>query len=153
MRIIFFFFASLSFVSNSFAEATPKKSEKKIIKAPAEIKSLIAEDMQTGNGKIAAKGKKIKVHYTGWFFDPKSPQSKGFQLDTSEGKEPFSFALGEKVVIAGWDEGIVGMKVGGKRKLFIPSDLAYGSRGTRDGVVPPHQALIFEIELLDVSDK
>ncbi len=132
--------------------AEPKK-EKTALKIPSEIKNLIVEDTLPGTGAIAAKGKSLKVHYTGWFFDPKQPQMKGVQLDTSVGKEPFTFTLGEKQVIAGWDEGLVNMKVGGKRKLYIPADLAYGSRGTRDEVVPPNQALIFEIELLDVLEE
>lgn len=136
--------------SKKFGE--PKK-EKSVLKIPAEIKNLIIEDTLAGSGKVAVKGKSVKVNYTGWFFDSKQPQMKGFQLDTSEGKEPFDFTLGEKQVIAGWDEGLVNMKVGGKRKLYIPADLAYGSRGTRDGVVPVNQALIFEIELLDVMDE
>ena len=132
--------------------AEPKK-EKSVLKIPADLKNLIVEDLNAGSGKAAVKGKSVKVNYTGWFFDPKQPQMKGFQLDTSEGKEPFEFTLGEKQVIAGWDEGLVNMKVGGKRKLYIPADLAYGSRGTRDGVVPVNQALLFEIELLDVMDE
>ena len=134
-------------------KSSEPKKEKSVIKIPAEIKNLIVEDLQPGTGKAAVKGKSVKVNYTGWFFDAKQPQMKGFQLDTSVGKEPFEFTLGEKQVIAGWDEGLVNMKVGGKRKLYIPPDLAYGSRGTRDGVVPVNQALLFEVELLDVMDE
>lgn len=134
-------------------KANEGKKEKSVIKIPAEIKNLIIEDQLQGTGKAAEKGKSVKVHYTGWFFDPKQPQMKGFQLDTSIGKEAFEFTLGEKQVIAGWDEGLVNMKVGGKRKLYVPAELAYGSRGTRDGVVPVNQALLFEIELLDVMDE
>ncbi len=129
------------------------KKEKSVLKIPAEIKNLIIEDLLPGSGRAAVKGKSVKVNYTGWFFDPKQPQMKGFQLDSSAGKEPFDFTLGDKQVIAGWDEGLVNMKVGGKRKLYIPADLAYGSRGTRDGVVPVNQPLLFELELLDVVDK
>jgi FKBP-type peptidyl-prolyl cis-trans isomerase FkpA len=142
----------LGFDKKAKKSSEPKK-EKTALKIPSEIKNLIIEDLVTGTGQLAAKGKSLKVHYTGWFFDPKQPQMKGVQLDTSVGKEPFTFTLGEKQVIAGWDEGLVNMKVGGKRKLYIPADLAYGSRGTRDEVVPPNQALIFEIELLDVLDE
>jgi len=142
----------LGFEKKPKKPAEPKK-EKTSLKIPSEIKNLIVEDLQVGTGKPATKGKSVKVHYTGWFFDPKQPQMKGFQLDTSVGKDPFTFTLGEKQVIAGWDEGLVNMKVGGKRKLFIPADLAYGSRGTRDGVVPANQTLLFEIELLDVLDE
>ncbi len=134
-------------------KASESKKEKSVVKIPAELKNLIVEDLQTGSGRQAEKGKSVKVHYTGWFFDPKQPQMKGFQLDTSVGKEPFEFTVGDKQVIAGWDEGLANMKVGGKRKLYIPADLAYGSRGTRDGVVPANQALLFEIELLDVMDE
>ncbi len=134
-------------------KASEPKKEKSLVRIPAEIKNLIIEDLQAGTGTAATKGKSVKVNYTGWFFDPKQPQMKGFQLDTSVGKEPFEFTLGEKQVIAGWDEGLVNMKVGGKRKLYNPADLAYGSRGTRDGVVPVNQPLLFEIELLDVMDE
>jgi len=86
------------------------------------------------------------VHYTGWLFDESRPDQKGTQFDSSRGGDPFIFALGFSQVIAGWDEGLVGMQVGGIRRLVIPPSLGYGS--VRNGPIPPHATLVFEIELL-----
>lgn len=125
------------------------KSDTLIAKLPKEVDKLIVEDIIVGNGKVAAKGKSIKVHYTGWLYDPKSITGRGKQFDTSQGKEPFIFQLGSGQVIKGWDEGFSNMKVGGKRKLIIPAEMAYGSRGA-GSEIPPNAPLIFEVELLDV---
>lgn len=114
-----------------------------------EVKKLIVEDTILGQGKVAAKGKKIKVNYTGWLYDPKQPMGRGKQFDTSVGREPFEFQLGQGVVIKGWDEGFENMKVGGKRKLIIPAEMGYGDRGAGTEI-PPGAALMFEVELLDV---
>jgi FKBP-type peptidyl-prolyl cis-trans isomerase FkpA len=139
------------------AKKKAKKDEKSAGSAksasglPKEIKTLVVEDTSVGKGKVATKGKTIKVNYTGWIYDSSKPKGHGAQIDTSEGKEPFSFTLGAKQVIPGWDEGFKDMKVGGKRRLLIPSDMAYGSRGAGQGVVPPSSALVFEVELLEVQ--
>lgn len=125
-----------------------KPATKPVSSAPKELKS---EDTVEGKGKVAAKGKTIKVNYTGWLFDPKSAKNRGKQFDTSIGKEPFTFTLGAGSVIKGWDEGFNNMKVGGKRVLTIPADMAYGARGAGD-VIPPNAALVFEVELLDVME-
>jgi peptidylprolyl isomerase len=106
-------------------------------------------DIKVGTGAVAQSLVMVTVHYTGWL-------SNGTQFDTSRGRSPFTFQLGKNTVIAGWDEGLVGMKVGGKRKLIIPSDLAYGPNGqtnqsTGVQVIPPNAQLVFEVELTKVA--
>ena len=100
-------------------------------------------DQVVGTGEVAIAGKTANVHYTGWL-----ENGKKFDSSVDRG-QPFSFPLGAGRVIKGWDEGVQGMKVGGKRKLTIPSDLGYGSRGA-GGVIPPNATLIFDVELLGV---
>lgn len=107
-------------------------------------------DLRLGDGTEAVAGKALTVHYTGWLYDPTKTDLKGLQFDTSANSEfPFTFTLGIQDVIQGWDQGLVGMKVGGIRKLVIPSTLAYG--GTRNQSIPPFATLVFEVELLDVQ--
>jgi FKBP-type peptidyl-prolyl cis-trans isomerase FkpA len=115
------------------------------------VKDLKTEDTTEGKGKVAAKGKTVKVNYTGWLYDSKAPKNRGKQFDTSVGKEPFTFTLGAGSVIKGWDEGFSNMKVGGKRVITIPSEMGYGARGAGD-VIPPNAPLVFEVELLDVME-
>ena len=106
---------------------------------------------QTGSGAEAAAGNSVSVHYTGWLYDPGSDGGRGTKFDSSVDRgQPFGFALGAGRVIAGWDEGVAGMRVGEKRELIIPPDLAYGSRGA-GGVIPPDATLLFEVELLAVE--
>lgn len=100
-------------------------------------------DQEVGTGDVAVAGKTASVHYTGWL-----ENGKKFDSSVDRG-QPFSFPLGAGRVIKGWDEGVQGMKVGGKRKLTIPSDLGYGSRGA-GGVIPANATLIFDVELLGV---
>lgn len=109
-------------------------------------------DTVPGTGKEAQPGKTVQVHYTGWLRDPQAEQQHGKAFDSSVGRGPFNFNLGEGRVIKGWEQGVSGMKVGGKRTLVIPSHLAYGPRGAGKGVIPPDADLIFDIELLDVID-
>ena len=105
---------------------------------------LIKEDIVVGKGVAAHAGDDILVHYVGWLTD-------GQQFDSSRARrDPLDFALGAGDVIKGWDQGIEGMKVGGKRKLTIPAELAYGDQGC-GGVIPPQATLVFEVELLEVS--
>jgi FKBP-type peptidyl-prolyl cis-trans isomerase FkpA len=103
-------------------------------------------DLRVGTGAEAVSLTTLTVNYTGWLYDATKPDLKGLQFDTSLGKVPFVFQLGVKQVIQGWDQGIVGMKVGGIRRLVIPSSLAYGS--VRNNSIPPFATLVFEIELL-----
>jgi peptidylprolyl isomerase len=104
-------------------------------------------DIKVGTGDEAITGMTVTVHYTGYLYvDGK----RGAKFDSSVGKQPFSFKLGAGQVIKGWDEGVAGMKIGGKRELFIPPDLAYGSGGY-PGAIPPNSTLDFEVELLKVA--
>jgi FKBP-type peptidyl-prolyl cis-trans isomerase FkpA len=100
-------------------------------------------DLKKGTGAVAKAGDTVKVNYTGWLTD-------GKQFDSSIGREPFSFKLGARNVILGWDEGVAGMKVGGKRQLQIPPDLGYGARGA-GASIPPNATLVFDVELLGVN--
>lgn len=113
---------------------------------PAAAGELQIKDIVKGTGEEADVGKTVVVHYTGWLMD-------GTKFDSSvDRNQPFSFTLGERRVIRGWEQGVVGMKVGGKRELIIPPELAYGSRGA-GGVIPPNATLKFEVELLAVKGK
>ena len=136
-------------------KADAKKAEpakKADAKLPNSPKNLVIEDLAVGSGKVAAKGKTIKVHYTGWIYDSAAPNGIGKLLDSSLKRgEPWSFVLGSGQVIKGWDEGFKDMKVGGKRRLIIPSEMAYGKRGARTQV-PPDTPLMYEVELVDVID-
>lgn len=106
-------------------------------------------DLRVGTGAEAASGRLVNVHYTGWLLNAAAPDQKGAVFDSSTGATPFSFTLGAGQVIAGWDRGVVGMKVGGLRRLIIPPSLGYG--GSRSGPLPPNATMLFEIELLEVQ--
>ena len=113
----------------------------------AQAQGLQKIDTVVGKGKEAVAGKTVVVHYTGWLYAPKAPKQRGQQFDSSVGGEPFTFPLGMGGVIKGWDQGVAGMKVGGKRTLVIPAELGYGQRGA--GPIPPGATLLFDVELLD----
>ncbi|MFK7926763.1 MAG: FKBP-type peptidyl-prolyl cis-trans isomerase [Myxococcota bacterium] len=105
---------------------------------------LMIEELAEGEGQAARKGHSVTVHYTGWLTD-------GTKFDSSvDRNKPFVFDLGRGRVIKGWDQGVAGMKVGGKRKLTIPAALGYGARGA-GGLIPPHATLVFEVELLGIG--
>jgi FKBP-type peptidyl-prolyl cis-trans isomerase len=105
---------------------------------------LVIEDLVVGDGATANAGQRVSVHYTGWL-------ENGKKFDSSKDRgQPFQFSLGRGEVIRGWDEGVSGMKIGGKRKLTIPAALGYGARGAA-GVIPPNATLLFEVELLALS--
>ncbi|MBC7635162.1 MAG: FKBP-type peptidyl-prolyl cis-trans isomerase [Acetobacteraceae bacterium] len=108
-------------------------------------------DHTIGSGAEAVAGMTVSVHYTGWLFDDAAPENKGTKFDSSRDRnDPFQFRLGAGMVIAGWDQGVAGMKIGGKRTLTIPPELGYGARGA-GGVIPPNATLVFDVELLGVS--
>ena len=111
---------------------------------------LVKTDTVAGKGKEAVAGKTVEVNYTGWLHDAKADKHRGKQFDSSVGRGPFSFSLGAGQVIKGWDQGVAGMKVGGKRTLVIPPEMGYGARGA-GGVIPPNATLVFDVELLDVK--
>jgi FKBP-type peptidyl-prolyl cis-trans isomerase FkpA len=108
-------------------------------------------DLRVGTGTEAVAGRTLTVNYTGWLYDPGQAENKGRQFDSSAGRQPFAFRLGAGGVIRGWDQGLVGMRVGGQRRLVIPPDLAYGSQGAGNGAIPPNATLVFDVELLDVQ--
>lgn len=117
--------------------------------ASAEAISLQKIDILAGTGKEAVAGTTAVVNYTGWLYEPNAPQQHGAQFDSSVGRGPFPFSLGAGQVIPGWDKGVEGMKVGGKRTLIVPASMGYGDRGA--GPIPPNANLIFDVELLEVK--
>jgi FKBP-type peptidyl-prolyl cis-trans isomerase FkpA len=108
-------------------------------------------DLKVGTGATAAAGQTLTVNYTGWLYDASKTDNKGTQFDSSlsAGRTPFQFVLGAGQVIKGWDQGLVGMKIGGSRRLIIPPDLGYGSSGS--GPIPPNATLVFDIDLLSAQ--
>lgn len=115
-----------------------------------DIPALQVLDRTTGAGADATSGRLVTVHYTGWLYSTTAAGNKGAQFDSSRDRnQPFSFTLGTGQVIRGWDQGVLGMRVGGVRTLMIPSSLAYGSSGRAN--IPPNSALVFDIELLGVQ--
>ena len=114
------------------------------------ITTLQKQDVTPGTGAEATKGQTVRVHYTGWLYDPAAGDKRGRKFDSSKDRnDPFEFRLGGGEVITGWDEGVAGMRVGGTRILTIPPSMGYGATGAAD-VIPPNATLVFEVELLDV---
>lgn len=118
--------------------------------AHSNVTELIVVDDSVGAGNEALAGRLVTVHYTGWLYDESRPDHKGAKFDSSRDRgEPFAFRLGAGQVIQGWDRGVAGMKVGGRRTLTIPPDLGYGAQGA-GRAIPPNATLLFDVELLDV---
>lgn len=107
------------------------------------------KDLRLGTGAAAASGNSLTVNYTGWLYDPAKADFKGIQFDSTAAAGPFTFTLGAGTVIKGWDQGLVGLQVGGIRQLIVPPSLGYGN--VRNGVIPPNSALVFEVELLSIQ--
>lgn len=122
--------------------------------APAgAVAELQRVEQAPGSGTIATAGSDVTVHYTGWLYDESAPDQRGEKFDSSVDRgEPFTFLLGAGQVIRGWDDGVAGMKVGGKRVLLVPAEQGYGRKGA-GGVIPPNASLVFEVELLDVKPR
>ena len=121
-------------------------------KLPATVTQLTIIDREPGNpnGRTAGPRNAVLMHYTGWLYDPSKPDGKGTQFDSSIGRPtPLGFIIGAGRVIKGWDQGVPGMKIKGKRTLIIPPSLAYGERGA-GGVIPPNATLIFDVELVNI---
>jgi len=115
------------------------------------VTQLQITDINVGDGAEATAGQTVSVHYTGWLYDESAADKHGSKFDSSLDRgQPFEFPLGGGRVIPGWDQGVAGMKVGGKRTLVIPPDMGYGSRGA-GGVIPPNATLVFDVELLAVK--
>ena len=141
-------------VESSAAAAPAPTTEPAATPAPAatgtENMPMQKIDLTPGNGAEIKSGQNALVHYTGWLYDATAPENKGKKFDSSvDRNEPFEFPIGQRKVIAGWDEGVATMKIGGKRTLIIPAALGYGARGA-GGVIPPNATLMFDVELLAV---
>ncbi len=129
-------------VATSHAQNKDTKVEPKTVTTDSGLKY---QDLKEGTGNVAKQGDTVEVHYTGWL-------TNGKKFDSSvDRREPFSFKLGAGKVIKGWDEGVAGMKEGGKRKLMIPAKLAYGEREVGGGLIPANSDLVFEVELLKIK--
>src|SRR5687768_4423192 len=114
--------------------------------SPSNSAPFSQTDIRVGSGATAAAGRTLTVHYTGWLYEASRPDQKGVPFDSSLGTEGLTFTLGAGRVIAGWDQGVAGMREGGIRRLVIPPSLGYGA--SRNGPIPPNSTLVFEIELL-----
>jgi FKBP-type peptidyl-prolyl cis-trans isomerase FkpA len=117
--------------------------------APSSFAPYSQVDLRLGTGTEAAAGNSVTLNYTGWLYDPSKTDGKGLQFDTSVGGTPLTFTLGAGQVIAGFDKGVAGMKVGGARRIVIPPSLGYGS--SRNNSIPPYATLVFDVDLLDVA--
>ena len=141
----------LTLVAASACTADTPSTAKDSSQMSNNASELIKKDLVVGQGREAEAGTNVTVHYTGWLYDPSAADTRGQKFDSSVDRgEPFVFFLGGGQVIQGWDEGVAGMKVGGKRTLIIPPEMGYGASGA-GGVIPPNATLLFDVELLDVK--
>lgn len=135
----------LALIAIAACSATPQAH------ANGSVDKLIVIDHKIGTGAVAKPGMQVTVHYTGWLYDDSAKDKHGEKFDSSrDNGAPFSFTLGEGKVIAGWDQGVAGMKVGGTRTLMIPAALGYGDAGAGE-TIPPGASLVFDVELLGVA--
>ena len=133
------------------AETSPPPARPAPTQCEPAPRTLVVRDTLAGTGREVVPRSAVLVGYTGWLYDPKAPDCKGVQFDTSLGRPtPFGFMVGAGRVIKGWDQGLLGMREKGKRTLIIPADMGYGARGA-GGVIPPNATLLFDVELLDVK--
>jgi FKBP-type peptidyl-prolyl cis-trans isomerase FkpA len=116
---------------------------------PSHFAPFSQTDLLLGTGEAAVSSNRLTVHYTLWLYDASAAGNRGVQIESSVGLTPFTFALGSGEVIQGWNQGLAGMRVGGRRRLVIPPSLAYGQN--RNGIIPPNATLLFEIELMSVT--
>jgi len=139
---------SVEVLAQTPAPTSPAQGSSKLDAIPKELQKI---DTKQGTGAEAVTGKPVIVHYTGWLYDASKPDHKGAKFDSSRDRQvPFGFFLGAGKVIKGWDEGVVGMKVGGQRTLVIPPGLAYGDRAMGNAI-PANSTLIFDVELIEVK--
>jgi FKBP-type peptidyl-prolyl cis-trans isomerase FkpA len=117
--------------------------------SPTHFSAFSQTDLQLGSGATAMSGQTVTVNYTGWLYDEAKTDFKGLQFDSSIGRQPFTFTIGQGQVIRGWEQGVPGMLVGGVRRLVIPPSLGYGA--TRSGPIPANATLVFEIQLISVQ--
>ncbi len=117
--------------------------------SPTSSPGYLQTDLRVGVGAEAVNGSVVTVEYTGWFYDASQPDAKGVQFDTTTGRESFTFTVGAGQVIAGWERGVLGMRVGGMRRLIVPPSLAYGYN--RIGLIPPTTTLVFDVELTGIA--
>ena len=133
---------ALSFITAACGDSNPTEPSQ-----PTPRAEYSQTDLRVGTGTEATNGRTTSVNYTGWLYNPSGPDGKGTQFDSSSGRGPFTFVLGGNGVISGWNRGVLGMRVGGQRRLVLPPELAYGASG--NGPIPPNATLVFDIELLD----
>jgi FKBP-type peptidyl-prolyl cis-trans isomerase len=117
--------------------------------APSHFASFSQTDLVVGDGAQAASGASVTVNYTGWLYNALTDDHKGLEFDSNRGRTPFTFTLGSSQVIQGWDVGLVGMRVGGTRRLVVPPSLGYGAN--RNSLIPPYATLVFDVELVKVE--
>jgi FKBP-type peptidyl-prolyl cis-trans isomerase FkpA len=150
LPVIAFIVLAPAFAPSAVAQRPAPSPTPGVSKMDATVSTLKKIDTKQGTGAEAVNGKTVIVHYTGWLYDPGQTEGKGKKFDSSlDRRDPFGFSLGQGQVIRGWDEGVAGMKIGGKRTLIIPADMGYGARGA-GGAIPPNAALVFDVELLEV---
>jgi FKBP-type peptidyl-prolyl cis-trans isomerase len=131
-------------------QATPAQKETTVTTETVPT-TLEMTDVKVGKGPAITAGQTAVVHYTGWLYSAGAPDHKGKKFDSSRDRnDPFSFQVGAAEVIGGWDQGVLGMQVGGQRRLVIPPALGYGARGA-GGVIPPNATLLFDVELLSIK--